>query len=215
MKTRKRPYTMTRRAEKAAATRARILDRAVQIYSDRSIDEFTLDEIARRAETTVQTVLRAYASKENLLLAALHRLAEAGASLKPTPPGDVAAAVAAIFDLYETFGDMLMQRLADERRHPAMKPALDLGRGNHRVWVEDIFAPSLKGRSRPERGEILDGITVATDIYAWEKLRRDMNKSRAAAEAVVCRMVTSLIQREDNDGKDPVAELVGRRQPAS
>jgi AcrR family transcriptional regulator len=206
---------MTRRAEQAAATRARILDSALQIYSDRSIDEFTLDAIARRAETTVQTVLRAYASKENLLLAALHRLAEAGASLKPTPPGDVAAAVAAIFDLYETFGDMLMQRLADERRHPAMKPALDQGRGNHRAWVEEIFAPALKGRSRPTRGEILDGITVATDIYAWDKLRRDMNKSRAAAEAVACRMVTSLIQREDIDGKDPVAELVRRRQPAS
>ena len=118
MKNSKRPYTMTRRAETAAATRQRILDSAVQLYCDRQIEEFTLDEVARRAGATVQTALRDFGSKENLLLAALHRLAEGGASLKPTPPGDVAAAVGAIFDLYESMGDLLMQRLADERRHP-------------------------------------------------------------------------------------------------
>ncbi len=215
MKKRKRTYTMTRRAEKAAATRERILNSAIRIYSDRSIDEFTLDEIARRAETTVQTVLRAFVSKENLLLTALFRLAEAGEGVKPTPPGDVTAAVAAIFDIYETFGDMLMQRLADEKRHPAMKPVLDQGRANHRAWVVDIFAPVLKGRSAGEREQILDGVTVATDIYAWEKLRRSMGLSRAAAEAVVRRMVTSLIHTEDPHGKNSVAELVRRRQPAS
>ncbi len=215
MKTTKRPYTMTRRAETAAATRLRILEGAVQLYCDRRIEDFTLDEVARRAGATVQTVLRAFGSKENLLLAALARLAEGGVPLKPTPPGDVGAAVGAIFDLYESMGDVLMQRLADERRLPAIKPTLDQGRANHREWVEDIFAPALKGCRDAERAEILDALDVATDIYVWEKLRRDIGLARDAAEAVVRRMVLSLVKREDDDGEDSLAQLVGRRQPAA
>jgi AcrR family transcriptional regulator len=211
----KRRYTMTRRAETAAATRQRILDSAVQLYCDRQIEDFTLDEVARRAGATVQTVLRAFASKENLLLAALHRLAEGGRSLKPTPLGDVAAAISAIFDLYESMGDFLMLRLADERRLPAIKPVLDEGRANHRAWVETIFAPQVKGRRAAERAEIFHALDVATDIYVWEKLRRDIGLSRDAAEAVVRRMVLSLVKREKHDGEDSLAQLVRRRQPAA
>lgn len=215
MKNAKRSYTMTRRAETAAATRQRILDSAVQLYCDRQIEEFTLDEVARRAGATVQTALRDFGSKENLLLAALHRLAEGGASLKPTPPGDVAAAVGAIFDLYESMGDLLMQRLADERRHPAIKPTLDRGRANHRRWVDDIFAPLVDGRRAAERAEILDALNVATDIFVWEKLRRDMDLNRGAAEAVARRMVLSLVKREEDNGEDTLAQLVGWREPAA
>ncbi len=215
MKMTKRSYTMTRRAEAAAATRQRILDSAVRLYCDRRIEDFTLDEAARRAGATVQTVLRAFGSKETLLLSALFRLAEGGVPLKPTPPGNVAAAVGAIFDLYESMGDLLMQRLADERRLPAIKPTLDQGRVNPREWVEDIFAPLVKGRRDAERAEILDALTVATDIYVWEKLRRDIGLNRDAAEAVARRMVLSLVKREEGDGEDSLAQLVGRRQPAA
>src|SRR5208282_2439993 len=168
MKTRKRAYSMTVRAEKATATRQKILDSAVQLYRQSAIEDFTLDEIARRAGTTVQTVLRAFESKENLLIAALDRFAKGGEMMRQTPPGDVAAAVGAIFDLYESMGDLLMQRLADERRHPAIKPTLDRGRANHRRWVDDIFAPLVEGRRAAERAEILDALNVATDIFVWE-----------------------------------------------
>ena len=211
----KRTYSMTRRAEKAQATRSAILDGAVALYSGRSIEDFTLDEVARLAGTTVQTVLRAFESKENLLLAALHRFAEGGASLKPTPPGDVAAAVGAIYDLYETMGDFLMQRLADERRRPAMKPDLDVGRANHRAWVEIIFAPVVEPLGKAARAEALDALTAATDIYIWQKLRRDMGLDRNAAEAVVRRMILGATMREDTNGENSVAQLVRRRQPAA
>jgi AcrR family transcriptional regulator len=87
MKTPKRPYSMTLRSERAQETRERILEAAMAIYSAGPIEGFTLEEIAHRSETTVQTVLRAFESKENLLIAVLFRLGEVGASLKPTPPG--------------------------------------------------------------------------------------------------------------------------------
>jgi len=207
-----RPYSMTRRAEKAADTRRRILDGAMALYADRPIENFTLEEIADRAGTTVQTVLRAYGSKESLLLAALHRFAEGGASLKPTPPGDVRAAVSAIYDLYETMGDLVIQQLGDERSRPALKPDLDRGRANRRAWVETTFAPLVQGRA--SASEILDAITVATDVYVWRKLRRDMGLERAAAEATVRRIVLGAAQMEGTDGEDLVAQLVRRRESA-
>jgi AcrR family transcriptional regulator len=215
MKSSKRAYTMTLRAERAGETRARILESAARLYSAEEIGSFTLDEIARRSQTTVQTVLRAFGSKESLLLAALHRLADGGVTLRPTPPGDVAAAIEAIFDLYETMGDHLVQRLRDERRRPTLKPELDKGRANHRAWVETIFSPLARERDDPTGREILDGLTAATDVYVWTKLRRDMRLDRERAEAAVRRMALGLVKREDDDGEDSLAQLVGRRQPAA
>jgi AcrR family transcriptional regulator len=187
----------------------------MQLYDERSIDEFTLDQVALRAETTVQTVLRIFDSKEHLLFAALDQLAVRGDSLKPTPPGDIAAAVTAVFDVYEAMGDFVIRQLNDEHRHPALKPIVDRGRDNHRDWVKRAFAPQLaqcSGRARAELFSILD---VATDVYVWKLLRRDQPMSRAAAEAIVCRMITGVIDEEHDHGADPVAELVRRRQPAT
>jgi hypothetical protein len=112
-------------------------------------------------------------------------------------------------------GDLLMQRLADERRRMAMKPALDAGRANHRAWVENIFAPLVKGQGRRVRAEMLDAITAATDVYVWQKLRRDMGHGRAVAEAVVRRMILGETSRAPNDGEDSLAQLVRRRDPAA
>ena len=50
----------------------------MQLYREQAIEDFTLDEIARRAETTVQTVLRAFGSKEELVYAALEEMVAGG-----------------------------------------------------------------------------------------------------------------------------------------
>ena len=206
---------MTARAAKTEATRARIRASAMQLYCERAIEDFTLDEVAERAGTTVQTVLRAYASKDNLIYAALDELATSGVPLKPTPPGDVAAAVRAIYDIYETIGDLVIQRLSDERRRPSLKPSLDQGRVNHRDWVKSAFAPQLERHHGGPRTQLLNIVVVATDVYVWKLLRRDRALSRAAAETIVRRMITSATEREEADGTDSLAQLVGRRQPAS
>jgi AcrR family transcriptional regulator len=216
MKMRKRAYDLTSRAAKAEATRERILEHAVRLYREWGTERFTLDEVARRAATTVQTVLRAYASKDKLLLRALDRLAAGGAErLKPTKPGDIEAAVGAIFDVYETIGDLLMRELGDESRRPAFKPALDRGRANHCAWVEELFAPQLGKLSGTARAAQFAVFVVATDVYVWKKLRRDLALSRREAEAIVLRMIKRDIEREDDHGSDTVAELVRRREPAA
>ncbi len=215
MKRKKRRYAMASRAAKAEATKARIRVSAMELYCQRPIEDFTLEEVAGRAGVAVRTVLRAYPSKDELIYAALDEMAAGGVYLKPTPPGDIKAGVSAFFDIYETVGDLVLQRLSDERRRPGLKPSLDQGRENHRDGVKVIFAPQLEQRRGAARAELFNMLVVMTDVYVWKLLRRDMALTRPAAEAIVGKMIFSIIEREDADGTDSLAELVGRRQPTA
>ncbi len=214
MKKGPRPYVMTARAAKAEATRARIRAGAMQLYRERAIEDFTLEEVARRAQTTVQTVLRAFGSKERMVYAALEEMVAHGMPLKSTPPGDVPAAVAAQFDIYEGMGDLVIERLNDERRRPALKPGLDEGRRNHRDGVRSAFAPQLARVSGAARAQLFEILTLLTDVYVWKLLRRDRKLSRRASEAIVCKMIEGVTGTEEAYGQDPMVELVGRRQSA-
>lgn len=202
----KRRYTMTARAAKARETRDRIRESTLQLYLERSFEELRLEDVARRAQTTVQTILRVYGSKENLVLAALDALAASGTPARPTEPGDVAAAVHAIFDIYESIGDDIIARLADERRLPRLKPSLDRGRANHLTWVRTVFAPQLR-----ERQERLEMLSVLTDVYVWKILRRDRRIGRTKAESIVAAMVSSVTE-EARHGEHALAQLVRRRK---
>ncbi|HXP76473.1 MAG TPA: TetR/AcrR family transcriptional regulator [Stellaceae bacterium] len=217
MKMKKRRYVMTARAAKAEATKTRIKVAAMELYCDRPIEDFTLDDVAERAGTTAQTILRIFGSKDELVYAALEEMAASGVYIKPAPPGDVKAGVAAFFDIYETVGDLVIQRLGDERRLPGLKPSLDQGRENHRDGVKSVFAPQLERVHGGARTQLLNILVIATDVYVWKLLRRDMTVSRPAAEAIVRRMITGVIDitTEKTDGTDPLAELVGRRQPTA
>ena len=189
-----RPYTMTARAAKAEATRARIRKAAITLYLDRPIEDFTLEEVANGAQTTVQTVLRAFGSKEELVYEALDDMAAAGVALRQTTPGDIAEAVRAFHEIYEAMGDLVIQRLADEHRRPGLKPGLEAGRRNHRAGVETAFAPQLARVSGIARTRLLTILLAATDVYVWKLLRRDMALSRTDADAIVCRMIEGVTQ---------------------
>ena len=215
MNRKKRRYAMAARAAKAEATKARIRVSAMELYCQRPIEDFTLEEVAGRAGVAVRTVLRAYPSKDELIYAALDEMAAGGVYLKPTPPGDIKAGVSAFFDIYETVGDLVLQRLSDERRRPGLKPSLDQGRENHRDGVKVIFAPQLEQRRGTARAELFNMLVVITDVYVWKLLRRDMALTRPTAEAIVRKMIFSIIEGENVDGTDSLAELVGRRQPAA
>jgi AcrR family transcriptional regulator len=215
MKKRKRPYVMTARAAKAEATRARIRTAAVELYCNARLEDFTLEAVAGRAETTVQTVLRAFGNKDELIYAALGDMAAGGVFLKPTAAGDIKEGVSAFFDIYESVGDLVMQRLNEERRRPGLKPTLDQGRENHRDGVKTVFAPQLERLHSAERAKLLTMLVIITDVYVWKLLRRDMGQSRPAAEAIVRNMILAVTKQEKADGRDPLAELVGRRQPAA
>jgi len=206
---------MTARAAKAEATRKRIRVAAMELYHGMPVENFTLEEVARRAETTVQTVLRVFGSKDELIYAALDEMASSGVFLKPTAPGDIKAAVGAFFDIYEGVGDLVIERLSEEPRRPALKPSLDEGRKHHRLGVEAAFAPQLGQRHGSSRRELLTTLTVLTDVYVWKLLRRDMGLDRSTSEAIARKMITSVIAEEKSHGTDSLAQLVRRREPAA
>jgi AcrR family transcriptional regulator len=216
MKSPTRRYDMSIRAARAEATRERIRQSAVELYLAHPIDDFTLEEIAVRAGTTVQTVLRVYGSRDRLMAAALDVLGDLDIGGRPTPPGDAAAFVGAVFDIYETIGDYLIRQLADQHRNPDLKVGLDRGRANHRAWVRRIFTPQLERRPEGEaRERTFNALAAATDLYVWQILRRDQGLDRMTAEAVALETISGIINQERTNGENSVAELVGRRQSAA
>jgi AcrR family transcriptional regulator len=192
-----RAYDMSNRAAQAEATRERIRQAAVALYRERALDGFILEEVAQRAEITVQTVLRAFKSKDQLIMTALVALADETQPIKiPRVPGDVAEAVTIFFDLYEEVGDFVIQQLGDEPRLPGLKSELDAGRRGHANWIEQAFAPYLARAAGAARQEIFNALMVATDVYVWKLLRRDQKLDRSDAEAVMRRLINGVIDRE-------------------
>ena len=211
----RRAYVMTGRLARMEESRARILDAAIALYIEQGIDELTLDAVAAQAGTTVQTILRIHGSRDRLFFAALEKLARAGVPLKPTAPGDVGAAVRAIFDLYETSGELILQWLGDERRHPELSATLERGRSDHRDWVKLAFGPQLESAKKAARSSLFNILVLATDIYSWSKLRKDLKLSRPEAEATVREIIEGAVGREVAHGKHSLAQLVRRREPAA
>src|SRR5712692_8893933 len=90
---RRRPYRMVARAEAAATTAECILDSAVEVFWELPTDQISLDEIARRAGVTVQTVIRRFGGRDGLLAAAVERESEKVRRQRDEAvPGDLAGA---------------------------------------------------------------------------------------------------------------------------
>jgi AcrR family transcriptional regulator len=186
-----RAYVMKARAEKAAATKERIVKSAADLIVERTLDGLTLEAIAERAGVAARTILRIFGSKEQVFAAAIN--AEGRRGHGALHPGDVKATIGVLFDDYEKIGDAVILRLADEGRIPSLDASLKSGRDNHRRWIAESFAPQLSSVDKTERVELLNALLVATDVYVWKLLRRDFGLGRRAAEKVLCRIVHSLV----------------------
>jgi AcrR family transcriptional regulator len=195
----RRPYSMAVRAERTAATRQRILEATQAIIDARSPD-FTLENVAEAAGTSVKTVLRAFGSKDQLYIQAIGSTRTPGQAVEPAV-GDVDGAIGQIYDDYERIGDRVIGMLAEEHRMPALTEAIEVGRTNHREWVEHVFAPQLRSLRGATRRRTVVAVVAATDIYIWKLLRRDYGLERAEAETIVRRLVAGAI--ENHSLSDP------------
>jgi AcrR family transcriptional regulator len=194
MKSATRPYRMGARAESTAATRRAIADAWLALFAERHYDELTLDMVAARAGTTVQTVIRHYGSKDELFAAVLEEFAaDEAARRAATPVGDVGAAVRSIVARYDEIGGIVLRGLAQEDRLPALGEAIAQGRAIHREWVARTFAPLLDRRAGAERRRLHAQLVVLTDIYTWKLLRRDQGFGRRQTEAAMTEMIEGLI----------------------
>ena len=186
-----RPYSMTTRARAVEETRTRIIDACVALHGERPVTEIALDDIAERAEVSVQTLLRHFGSRAGLVDASFDRAQQAVTEERRTPVGDVAAAVHTIVDHYERRGDQALLMLAQEGHQELMARITDHGKAMHRAWVEEVFAPQLARVDHAE--ELTDLLVVATDVYTWKLLRRDRRLSRQRTEERILRLVDAVL----------------------
>lgn len=196
----KRPYRMTARAEAVQATREAICAAAIELWLDVPYDELTLDDIAGRAGTTRQTVLRHFGSKEGLALAAAEWYSPRIEAATEVEPGDIAAAVSAIVLQYEAMGDANVRLLEIEDRVAEVHELLERARSGHRAWVEQSFAPFVERVDRSEREHLVDALYAATEVTVWKLLRRDFGRSVDATEAVLDTLVRGVLATVADSG---------------
>lgn len=172
----KRVYHQTARAAAAEELRQRVAMAFYKLLLSRWVDEITLDDVAASAGTTRQTVIRLFGGKEGLL-EAMAAIVEAQAEPRLLLPHDasILGALEVLITHYEVVGDLVVRLLAQEERHPALRPILERGRREHRAWVAKWFGGALKG---VERERQVTRLVVATDVYTWKLLRRDFGNTR-------------------------------------
>lgn len=172
----KRVYRQTARAVAAEELRQRVATTFYRLLLSRWVDEITLDDVAASAGTTRQTVIRLFGGKEGLL-EAIAAIVEAQAEPRISLPRDSSSArvLQALIEHYEVVGDVIIRLLAQEERLPALRPVLERGRREHRAWVAKWFGGPTKG---VERERQVTRLVVATDVYTWKLLRRDLGNTR-------------------------------------
>lgn len=190
-----RTYTMTARAEAAERTRVAILDAAVRLATTRLLADISLDDIASEAGVSVQTVLRRFGSRAGLVDAATAHAGREVVEERQAPVGDVTAAVEVVVAHYERRGDGVVLLLAQETTDPQVRRITDSGRRLHREWVGTVFAPYLP-EAPAARESLLDLLAVATDVYTWKQLRRDLGLDRAATTQRIRQLVSALTTQE-------------------
>lgn len=192
-----RGYRMTARAESATTTGERILDAAVEVFWERPTDQISLDEVARRAGVSVQTVIRRFGGKDGLFAAAARR--ESAAIVRQrdqAPVGDVPGAVRVLFDHYEEFGDRVLKMLAEQERVPALREIVAGGRQVHREWCERVFASTLAPLAAVDRRRRLAQLVAVCDVYMWKLLRRDAELSRRQSELAIVELLTPIVAEQ-------------------
>jgi AcrR family transcriptional regulator len=191
----RRPYRMVARAESAAATGERILDAAVDVFWEVPGAQMSMEEVARRAGVTVQTVIRRFGGRDGLFRAAAEREADrVGRQRDQAPAGDARAAVRVLLDHYEAMGDRVIRLLAEEERVPDVAQILDRGRAYHREWCARVFAPALSDLAGVERHRRLAQLVAVCDVYTWKLLRRDARLSRRQTETALLELLEPLLE---------------------
>ncbi len=192
----KRRYRMSARADAKAATRERIIDTADTVFLQASDEGSSLEDVARGAGTTVQTVLRHFGSRDGLIEAVLRRASEPVRKERAkVTAGDIPGAVHNLVKHYERYGDMVLRILALEHRRPLLRRATNRGREVHYEWVDRTFAPqlaTLRGATRERRRAQL---VAVCDIYVWKLLRRDMGLGIPQTETAIVELIEGLDNR--------------------
>jgi len=155
--------------------------------------DITLAAVAQAADVSYQTVFNHFDSKEGVAAAAADLLArQTGEARAKARPGDVNGAIGVLVGEYERIGDANARWAISAERLGSLAPRLDEARAGHQSWLEHVFASSLP-KAAAARRRAIHALHVATDVYAWKLLRRDLRLSRADTETIMVYLVNSVL----------------------
>lgn len=193
MKSSGRSYHMETRQAQVDDNRRRIMQAMLDLFVEMPYDHMTLDAIAARANTTRQTVIRQFGSKDRLAMATSDwqgaLIADAHAS-----PATPATAVEQLVERYERFGDINAKLGELEGRFEFADAGLARGRTNHRAWLEATWSTELDRLPAADREAVVDALYAATDVMVWKLLRRTFGRSPAATKEAMRRLVAGALQ---------------------
>jgi AcrR family transcriptional regulator len=193
-----RAYDMTKRVEALAGTRRRIATAALELFKERDFDAVSLNEIARAAAVSHQTVLNHCGSKAGVLLAAGELFSEKVRDLEVDAiPGDVASVVRTTCRRYEVLGDANTRWAAMSTRAPEVAEGLARGRLAFQSWLQEMLGDLMPGDDDPEeRRRVLLGLHAALDVFTWKLLRRDLGLSEERTEEQLTDLVLGVLARK-------------------
>lgn len=193
----RRAYDMTRRGHAASGTRRRIAEAALALFKERDYDDVSLNDIARAAGVSHQTVLNHCESKAGVLLAAGGVFSEEIRDLESdVVAGDIESVVCTTCARYEVLGDANARWAAMSTRAPEVAEGLARGRLAFQAWLEEVLGTHLPDEDDPdERRRVLLGLHAALDVFTWKLLRRDIGLSAEQTEAQLTDLVLGVLAR--------------------
>lgn len=194
--TRPRAYDMTKRSDAVAGTRRRIAEAALALFKERDYDDVSLNEIARAAGVSHQTVLNHCENKAGVLLAAGELFSEEIRDLEADAlPGDVTSVVHTTCVRYEVLGDANARWAAMATRAPEVADGLARGRLGFQAWLEEMLGDLMPDGDADERRRVLIGLHAALDVFTWKLLRRDLGLSQEQTKAQLTDLVLGVLAR--------------------
>lgn len=198
----KRSYNQSKRAEATQATRLRIMQSLVELWMERDLDSLTLQAIAEAAQTTVQSIIRHFGSKDGLIDAVIEERASGiEATRDASRSDDLDTAIVELVDHYERDADAVMRTLAISHSSLAAQKVIAHGMFVHRSWCSDCLNRFSSGNASTFSSTTLDALVAATDIHVWKLLRRDLGRSRADAVKTMQHLARSVIHLSEQEGK--------------
>jgi AcrR family transcriptional regulator len=188
-----RTYTMGSRADAVVATRDRIAQAAKALFFEHAYEDVTLADIAKGSGVSHQTVLNHFESKEGVVRGVAELVRDETTSARyDVRPGDVPGAVRALVGEYERMGDANFRWAATERLATLVE-ILDGARRSHQAWIVDLFGDRLP-TAPAARKRAVNAVHVATDVYTWKLLRRDLHLSRTETEKTMADLIVGVLE---------------------
>lgn len=205
---------MTARAAAAAETADKILAATKQLFTENTIAEITLADIAERSGVTVQTILRRFGDKDTVFAEAIFRLGDEILTQRGrAKPNDLDDLLANLVEHYETHGRLVLKMLGEESSTPAIQQVLVSGRDYHRRWCERVFAATLQPLTGSDRTRRRAQLIAICDVWTWQVLRIRLGLSRHQTQVALREMLEPLTRKGEKDGNDIGLHVSGARPP--